>query len=148
MRFASFAFLLCTFFLTTTGAEAQDNREKIDLPEMMQDHMLGNMRDHLLALNEIFAALSQGEASEAAKIAENRLGMSSLGLHGAKHLAPYMPEGMQAVGTQMHHVASQLARDIETADVEESFASQQKVFGALEKLTAQCTACHQAYRLR
>jgi hypothetical protein len=45
----------------------------------------------------------------AAKIAESRLGMSSLSLHGAAEIAKYMPQGMQNAGTAMHHAASRFA---------------------------------------
>ena len=41
------------FLLTATNtSQAQDARELVRLPEPMQEHMLGNMRDHLATLNE------------------------------------------------------------------------------------------------
>jgi len=39
--------------------------------------------------------LSRSEFDKAASIAETRLGMSSLELHGAAYIAPFMPQGMQ-----------------------------------------------------
>ena len=36
---------------------AQDARAFVLFPEPMQEHMLGNMRDHLVTLNEILATL-------------------------------------------------------------------------------------------
>ena len=65
----------------------------------MQEHMLGNMRDHLVTLNEIIGNVADGNYDAAAKLAEERLGMSSLGLHGAVHMAPFMPQPMQDIGT-------------------------------------------------
>ena len=67
---------------------AQDSRELVRLPEPMQEHMLGNMRDHLATLNEIVGDVADGKFDAAAKLSEQRLGMSSLGLHGATHMAP------------------------------------------------------------
>ena len=42
----------------------------------MQEHMLGNMRDHLATLNEIIGDVAEGKFDAAAKLAEQRLGMS------------------------------------------------------------------------
>ena len=78
-------------------------------PEPMRLHTITSMRDHLLALQEIDVALSQNAFDKAATIAEQRLGMSSLELHGAAHIAPFMPQGMQDIGTQMHRAASRFA---------------------------------------
>ena len=125
-----------------------DEREMVKLPPMMASHMLGNMRDHLVALDEILAALAEGNVGEAGRVAEGRLGMSSLELHGAHHMAPYYPEGMKAVGTAMHRAASRFVTAAEDAEVEGSPESQKKVFGALAEITQACNGCHANYRVR
>jgi hypothetical protein len=71
--------------------EAQDARELVQLQAPMQEHMLANMRDHLATLNEIIGEVANDKFEDAAKITEQRLGMSSLSLHGAAHLAPFLP---------------------------------------------------------
>jgi len=81
----------------------QDKREFVRFPDALREHTLSNMRDHLLALQEIQLHLGLGHNDIAAKIAESRLGMSSLSLHGAAEVAKYMPQGMQDAGTAMHH---------------------------------------------
>ena len=81
---------------------ADDSRILVKLPEMMQKHMLGNMRDHLQAINEILISLSNNKLDKAASIAENRLGMSSLTTHNASHMAKFMPKGMRQAGSNMH----------------------------------------------
>ena len=86
-----------------------DTRQLVHLPEMMQQHMMSNMRDHLVAINEILVNLGNGEMDKAAEIAEQRLGMSSLESHGASHMAKFMPEGMRHAGTSMHRAASRFA---------------------------------------
>jgi cytochrome c556 len=126
---------------------AQDDRELVELAPMMREHMLGNMRDHLKALDEIFLALSLGKTSEAAKTAESRLGMSSMGLHGASHMAPFMPEQMQSFGTAMHQAASRFSKAIELSDISPSEENQRNIYAAFQEITANCTACHQAYRI-
>lgn len=125
-----------------------DSREWVELPAMMQDHMLSNMRDHLRAIEDIFAALAKSDADLAADIAEKRLGMSSLGLHGAEHMAPFMPEDMRAIGTQLHHAASRFVIAAQDADLANSKEATAKVFGALQEIVENCNACHRAYRIK
>jgi hypothetical protein len=125
------------------GAPA-DKRVVVKFPAAMRSHTLANMRDHLLALQQIQSALAQQEFDKAADIAEQRLGMSSLALHGAHESARYMPRGMQEAGTGMHRNASRFAvaaRDAgATGDLKPPLA-------ALSAVTAQCVACHEGWRL-
>lgn len=118
----------------------QDARQKIKLPGMMKEHMLGNMRDHMLAIHEIQSALAKNEFDKAADIAEQRIGMSSLALHNAAHMAPYMPKNMQDIGTEMHHAASRFAIVVKEGDALKSL-------DGLSQITQQCVTCHAAYRL-
>ncbi len=133
------ASLLATPF--AQSAVEGDGREAVALPAMMRDHMLGNMRDHLLALHEIQTALARGELDKAGDIAEARIGMSSLTSHNAAHMAPFMPKDMQATGTNMHHAASRFAMIAKEGDLP-------KALEGLSKITEQCVACHSAYRLK
>jgi len=142
---ASFAAACCT---ASPGMAGEDNRELVKLPAMMQQHMLANMRDHLAALDEILAALSAGDNDAAGKIAEDRLGMSSLARHGAEHMAPLMPQTMRETGTGMHRAASRFAIVAQDAELEPGPDGQRKVYGALQAIVQQCNACHQAYRIR
>jgi hypothetical protein len=120
-----------------------DARQLVELPDMMQAHMLGNMRDHLAALTEIQNAIAGGAYDQAADIAEMRIGMSSLEAHHAAHLAPYMPKQMQDIGTRMHRAASQFALVARETAVD---GDVKHAVGALAKITQQCVACHAAYR--
>ena len=127
------------------GVSAADPRQLVHMPAPMQQHMLANMRDHLVALGEIQAALAAGKFEQAADIAENRIGMSSLQGHGASHMAPYMPKAMQDIGTAMHRSASRFARSAQEAQVVDGLP---RALDALAELTQQCVACHAGYRLR
>lgn len=111
----------------------------------MRLHTITSMRDHLLALQEIDVALSKSDFDNAARIAEQRLGMSSLELHGAAHIAPYMPQGMQDIGTQMHRSASRFAVEAQNASVSNDV---RPALAALGTVMQQCVACHATYRLR
>jgi hypothetical protein len=122
-----------------------DTRELVTLPEPMAAHMMTNMRDHLLALQEIQSALASNDTELAAKIAEHRLGMTSLSLHGAHEVAKYMPKGMQDAGTGMHRAASAFAITAQNAGVTGELRS---ALAALSTVTAQCVGCHAGYRVK
>ena len=136
------ALLLGTLLAT---AHAADARRSIEMPAPMREHMLANMRDHLTALGEIQAELAKGKYNQAADIAEQRIGMSSLQNHGASHMAPYMPKTMQDIGTNMHRAASRFARTAQEAAVGNDLP---RALGALCELTRQCVACHASFKLK
>ncbi len=129
----------------TTKAAPKDARRAVYFPKTLREHTLANMRDHLLALQEIQEALAQQDYDRAGDIAEHRLGMSSLALHGAHEVARYMPKGMQDAGTALHRNASRFAVAAKdagaTGDVKPALA-------ALAATTAQCVACHAGYRVQ
>jgi hypothetical protein len=114
----------------------------------MQEHMLGNMRDHLATLNEIIGDAADGKLDDAAKLSEQRLGMSSLSLHGAAHMAPFMPKPMREIGTSMHRAASRLALVLQDTSVSPSLDTMRDVSRALHEVTTACAACHASYRIR
>jgi hypothetical protein len=130
--------------MTQSAAAQADARQLVIFPEPMRLHTITSMRDHLLTLQEIDVALSKNAFDKAANIAEQRLGMSSLELHGAAHIAPSMPQGMQDIGTQMHRAASRFAIDAQTASVNNDV---RPALAALGAVMQQCVACHAAYRL-
>jgi hypothetical protein len=130
--------------MSESTAAPTDARQLVKFPEPMRVHTITSMRDHLLALQEINVALSQNGFDKAASIAEQRLGMSSLERHGAAHIALFMPQGMQDIGTQMHRAASRFAVEAQNASVSNDF---RPALAALGMVMQQCVACHAAYRL-
>lgn len=133
--------LLILLFASQASFAAEDSRQLVKLPEMMQHHMLANMRDHLVSINEILIAMENGKLGKAADIAESRLGMSSLEKHGASHMARFMPEGMRKAGTGMHRAASRFALKAQEGEVLPAYRM-------LSQVTSSCVACHSAYRIR
>ena len=130
--------------LTSTSTLAiadSDDRQLVQLPEIMQQHMMSNMRDHLASINEILINLNNNKLDKAAEIAEKRLGMSSLKSHGANHMAKFMPEEMRKIGTGMHKAASRFALKAQEGELFPSYK-------ALSKITSSCVACHSNYRIR
>ena len=126
------------------AASQADARQLVKFPEPLRSHTLANMRDHLVALGEIQEALSRSQFDQASDIAEQRLGMSSLKLHGAHEVAQFMPKGMQDAGTAMHRSASQFATVAKDASVTGDL---KPALAALAKVNQSCVACHAGYRL-
>jgi hypothetical protein len=126
-------------------AAPPDARQAVRFPDDLRAHTLANMRDHLLALQQIDEALARQDFGAAGHIAEFRLGLSSLEPHGAAHLAPYMPKGMQDIGSAMHAAASRLA--IAAADAG-AIGDVKPALAALGQVMRQCVACHAAYRVQ
>ena len=122
-----------------------DPRARVAFPPELVEHTLANMRDHLLALQQISEALAAGETDKAGDIAEQRLGMSSLRLHGAAEVAAFMPQGMQDAGTAMHKAASRFALEAQNAGVTGELKPALKALG---ETMAACVGCHAGYRLR
>jgi len=139
IRYLCLAALVCS--LPGNLGASGDNRIAVELPAMMQQHMLSNMRDHLAAINEILAFLGNDQLDEAAETAEHRLGMSSLQSHGAGHMAGFMPEGMRQAGTSMHKAASRFALKAQEGDALTAYR-------ALTDVTSACVACHSGYRIK
>jgi hypothetical protein len=127
------------------GTAPTDLRERVGFPPVLAQHTLTNMRDHLLALQQINEALAAGEMDEAGRVAEQRLGMSSLGLHGAAEVAKFMPQGMQEAGTAMHKAASRFAIEAQNAAVTGELKPALKALG---ETMAACVGCHVGYRLK
>ena len=130
--------LACSYSVSMADDE---ERRLVQLPEMMQQHMMSNMRDHLVAINEILIKMANGDFEKAAEVAEYRLGMSSLESHGASHMAKFMPEGMRQAGTAMHKAASRFALKAQEEEV-------LPAYNALSEVTSACVACHSGYRIR
>ncbi|MBL3619717.1 MAG: hypothetical protein JMN26_18655 [gamma proteobacterium endosymbiont of Lamellibrachia anaximandri] len=126
---------------SSTSIADDDARQLVQFPETMQQHMMSNMRDHLVAINEILTNMANDELDKAAEVAEYRLGMSSLESHGVRNRAKFMPKGMRQVGTAMHKAASRFALKAEEGEVSSAYI-------ALTEITSACVACHSAYRIR
>lgn len=141
MQVAKLSILVLLTSVSSLSIADTDSRQLVQLPEMMQQHMMSNMRDHLAAINEILLNLSSGEMDQAAEIAEQRLGMSSLQSHGANHMAKFMPQAMRDAGTSMHQAASRFSVIAQEGELLPAYKM-------LSEVTSACVACHTGYRIR
>ncbi len=142
MKKSIYSLLLSTlFFVSLVCSEDFEQRELVTFPEKMQKHMMSNMRNHLQTLNFILISMANDELDQAADSAEKNLGMSSLKLHHASHMAKFMPKKMQQLGTNMHKAASRFALKAQEGEAKPAYA-------ALTEITAACVACHASYRVK
>ena len=141
MHVAKISILVLLTSVSTLSIADTDSRQLVQLPEMMQQHMMSNMRDHLVAINEILLNMSNGEMDQAAEIAEQRLGMSSLRSHGANHMAKFMPQAMRDAGTSMHQAASRFSVIAQEGEL-------QPAYKMLSEVVSACVDCHTGYRIR
>ena len=123
----------------------KDARIAVQFPDEIKSHTLTSMREHLLIIAQLQSALATEKYDEAAKIAEFKLGMSSLAEHGAHESSKFMPKGMQEAGTSMHRSASQFAIEAGNAA---ATGDGKKALAALAMVTQACVACHAGYRLQ
>lgn len=122
-----------------------DTRETVVFPPALKAETLANMRDHLLAIQEITAYLADKQFDAAADLAETRLGMSSLQRHGAHEVARHMPMGMRQIGHGMHQAASRFATAARDAGVTGDTGAALRAFAGMQ---SSCVACHAAYQLK
>ncbi|MCB1761114.1 MAG: hypothetical protein KDI68_15190 [Gammaproteobacteria bacterium] len=130
---------------TNSDTAVVDSRTIVHFPNDLRIHTLANMRDHLLALSEIQDALAGELYERAAEIAEQRLGMSSMALHGAHEVGQYMPKAMAAIGTEMHRSASRFAVAANDAAAADDI---KPALAALSSVIRQCVACHNGFRVQ
>lgn len=147
-----------------TGApDGGDGRQLVNFPPEMRQHTLANMRDHLLALSEILAAMAAGQYTKASQVAGARLGMDSPSAEGCQpekaaakpamskatgmdhRMEEFMPEGMRKLGLDMHQAASTFAGEAAKAA---RTGNAKPALAALSRVTEQCTSCHSTYKVQ
>lgn len=146
-------FLVGLFSFNALGAP---ERTAIKLPPMIRDQFLANMRDHLMAISEIQAALAKGEFERASEIAGGRLGLkapssAACRMNKSQHtsmdnsaLSKYMPKEMHRIGFAMHTAADNFAADAKKAAPIRDY---RMTIESLSNVTMQCVACHAKFRL-
>lgn len=141
---------ISTFLLLLFIAEATEHNDNksfvyVEYPEKVKEQMLANMRDHLVAINEILECLAFDDLELASEIAKSRLGLEARKAHGSHELVKYMPKGMQQLGYLMHHAAGEFAKVTARAAKDND---RQAAYEALTEVTRACVACHTTYRAK
>jgi hypothetical protein len=139
-------FLLPTATVGSAGlAFGEDSRQLATLPPPAQEALREEMRDNLVALNEVLSLMVAGKVKEAGEVAEAKLGVSAMGKHRSKPMdarpGPHMPPAMHGIGMDGHKAASEFAAVAKTGD-------RDKALALLPNLTSACVGCHFSYRTR
>jgi hypothetical protein len=120
-----------------------DMRKFVEMPEQARQVLREDMLDQFAVLNEIIEYLARNNYAAAADVAENGMGQSLRRRNQDREFGPgrYMPEEMRRMGWDLHEAATNFAL---VAKREHP----QATYGALQKITEACIACHYSYRTR
>ncbi len=126
---------------TMTSAQAAldgiDERTPVPLLPMMANHQKQNMRDHLLAVREIVAAVSTQDF-DGVQTAASRIGYSEQMGQMCQHMGAAAP-GFTELSLKFHHTADTIGAAAKLHDSE-------GVLRALGDTLAACTNCHQTFK--
>ncbi len=120
-----------------------DMRRFVEMPEQARQVLREDMLDQFAVLNEIIEYLALNNYTAAADVAENGMGQSLRRRNQDREFGPgrYMPEEMRRMGWDLHEAASNFALVAKRQHP-------QATYGALQKITEACIACHYSYRTR
>lgn len=117
--------------------DRMDGRTPVPLLPMMAEHQKRNMRDHLVAVQELTGALAVGDFSEVQRVAA-RLGSSPQMTRTCEHLGAHAP-GFTELALNFHTTADTIAEAATRRD-------RDAVLEALNRTLAACTSCHATYK--
>ncbi len=143
--------VLLALAIAAGGASAQqaqdvpeDPRLPVEMPALQQALIREEMIEHTSTLHQLLVLLAAGKLDQAAEIAEQQLGLSSMGKYAARTrgMGPgrFMPDAMRNIGIGMHQAASDFADIARQGDRDAAYE-------ALQPVTAACVGCHASYRL-
>lgn len=114
-----------------------DSRAPVPLLPMMANHQKENMRDHLVVVQEIVAALASNDFAAIERSA-GRIGYSEQEGMMCEHMGAGAT-GFTEAGLKFHHTADSIAEAAKQKDA-------QGVLKALSATLETCTSCHSAFK--
>ncbi|PCH83955.1 MAG: cytochrome C [Piscirickettsiaceae bacterium] len=121
---------------STEMANFSDTRISLNLPPMMKQHQLSNMRGHLDAIRNIIGSLSEEDFAAASNIASQQLGSTK------KMMAmcnSFDNEEFKTMGLAFHKSADRLAETLKEGNIKTSLR-------ALKTTMNSCVSCHATFR--
>lgn len=136
---------LLILVLAGQSAMAADypTRNPVSLPADVKAIFLAQMLGHVVSLDAIVAALGLGDYQAAAAVAGEDLGVSRFQEAGGEHL----PEDFRAISARFRQAARDFAAEAAAMPAEPAAPELQSLIGALGEITAECRACHDAFRI-
>lgn len=120
-----------------SGGQTLDGRKPLILPAMMAAHQKQNMREHLIAVQEIVAALSTDDFNAVEQAAKN-LGYNEAMGQRCNMLGAATP-GFTAMALNFHHTADRI---VDAAKKHDRAAT----MTALSNTLTTCTNCHATFK--
>jgi hypothetical protein len=117
--------------------DRMDQRRPVPLLPMMANHQKQNMRDHLLAVQEIVTALATDDFSGVEKAA-SRIGYSEQMAMMCNHMGAGAP-GFTDQALTFHHTADRITTAAKSQD-------RAGVLKELSETLKTCTGCHAAFK--
>jgi hypothetical protein len=114
-----------------------DTRTPVPLLPMMANHQKQNMRDHLVAIQEVVAALASDDYAAVEKAA-GRIGFSEQMGQMCTHMGAGAP-GFTDQALDFHHTADRIASAARERD-------QKQVLSELSATLRTCTSCHAGWK--
>lgn len=115
---------------------ATDDRISLNLPPMMKQHQLSNMRAHLAAIRTIIGSLSEEDFATASKIASEQLGSNEKMLRMCNS---FENEDFKTMGLAFHKSADKLAETLKEKNIQTSLR-------ALNTTMNSCVSCHATFK--
>jgi hypothetical protein len=119
--------------------DEMDSRTPVPLLPMMANHQKRNMRDHLVAVQEIVQALATNDFDAIEKAAK-RIGYSDEMGQMCTHMGAGAP-GFTEQSIRFHHAADRIAEAARNKE-------RAKVIAQLGTTLQTCTACHAVWKQR
>jgi hypothetical protein len=119
--------------------DEMDTRTPVPLLPMMANHQKQNMRDHLVAVQEIVQGLATNDFDAIEKAAK-RIGYSDEMGQMCTHMGAGAP-GFTEQSIRFHHTADRIAEAARSKE-------RAKVLGELGTTLQTCTACHAVWKQR
>jgi hypothetical protein len=116
---------------------SMDQRTPLPLPAMMAEHQKQNMREHLVAIQGIVAAIGRDDMDGVAKAASG-IGYSEAMGRMCEHMGAAAP-GFTPLALNFHHTADTIGEAARRGD-------RAAVLTALDRTLQACVGCHAAYR--
>jgi hypothetical protein len=117
--------------------DALDTRRPVPLLPMMANHQKANMRDHLVAVQEIVAGIGANDF-DAIEKASRRIGYSEQMNQMCSHMGAGAP-GFTEQALAFHHTADEIGDAAHEHDMK-------KVLSALHDTMTACTSCHATFK--
>jgi len=115
---------------------SDDTRISLELPPMMKQHQLSNMRGHVEAVRNIIGLIADKEFDKASEVAHSQLGLTE---QMKKMCSMFNNADFRQLGFAFHNSADQLAIVLKTKNTQQSLQ-------ALNTTMHYCVQCHATFR--